>query len=118
MTNPELRAITGWSTNKLVRIAMSADWDDISYADARVYCLACGVTDQRRAKWLLRIAIERGGIATMQHLRNCHGNMLGVVRKYIKRATQILEERLNEQRAASHTTPGQHLQDTELRPDV
>ena len=46
----------------------------------RVYCVACGVTDQRRAKWLLRIAIERGGIATMQHLRNCHGNMLGVVR--------------------------------------
>ena len=113
MTNVELCAITGWSANKLGRIAMSADWNDISYRDAFIYCWACGVTSQRRAKWLLKIAIDRGGIETMQHLQNCHGNMLGVVRKYIKRATQVLQESLHEQRAASYSAACQYRQDSE-----
>ena len=79
MTDSELVSRTGWSKNKLRRIYTAATWKETSVGDADLFIKACGLkwSSQRRQRWLIALAISKGGIHTMRHLKPKRLNKAG-----------------------------------------
>lgn len=96
MTDAELRRITGWSQDKLQRIAESKSWSRITVLDADIFLIACGLkwSTQRRERWLLQVAFMRGfdGIRRMRHLQKLTGRNAAAAAILLKRTEQLLKK--------------------------
>lgn len=70
-TDQDLVRITGWSMIKVRWVYQRRSWAGIKVADVDTFLSACDLnwSSQREKRWLLRLAMERGGIGTMQHLQ-------------------------------------------------
>ncbi len=73
MTDRQLIRLTGWSKVKLERICKALSWARICVSDVDDFLFACGLrwSAQRRERWLLKVATEKGveGLLRMRHLR-------------------------------------------------
>jgi len=92
MTNEEMMGITGWSEVKLKRIVWSASWRNISAGDIDLFLRACGLhwSKRHRSRWLIKLALERGGVETMRHLRGCNRVQKIISEKQLKRVRMTL----------------------------
>jgi len=95
LTDGELRRVTGWSREKLRRIAESKTWNGIPVQDVDVFLIACNLTwsTQSRQRWILKRATEKGleGIRRMRHLRKPVAQKAGRVLRLLKRTEEILK---------------------------
>lgn len=75
MTDPELMELTGWGRSKLRAVYQSATWSNVRAGDIDRFLKACGMSwsKQRTQRWLLKRAIEKGGVETMGHLKRDTG---------------------------------------------
>lgn len=72
MSDRELVKLTGWGERKLRRVYNSSTWLDITDREKFIFFEACGLSpfSLRRQRWLIHLALKRGGLHTMQHLKN------------------------------------------------
>lgn len=93
MSDQELAELTGWGERKLSRVYNSASWDDITGRDMDTFLTACGLSpfSLRRQRWLIRLAVGRGGLHTMQHLKNSDTGWKGnQLRLHLQRIEKLL----------------------------
>lgn len=71
MTDKELRQRTGWGKKRLLRVYRATSWKNVTVGEVDALLSACGLrwSSQRRQLFLLQLAIERGGLERMRHLR-------------------------------------------------
>lgn len=97
MSDQELVKLTGWGERKLSRVYNSASWDDITGRDIDTFLTACGLSpfSLRRQRWLIQLAVRRGGLHTMQHLKqdkNNTGWKGNQLRLHLERIEKLLGE--------------------------
>lgn len=75
MTSAELCRRTGWRKQKLRRIAEAKSFRDFKAGEIDTFITACGLcwSRQRKLLYLISLAVQRGGIQTMQHFRHKPG---------------------------------------------
>lgn len=92
MSDPYLMEQTGWSRNKLIRVYNSANWLDITERDQNIFLAACGLSTAslNRARWLVQLAMRRGGLHTMQHLKCDTGWKGNQLKLHLERIEKLL----------------------------
>lgn len=92
MSDPYLMEKTGWSRNKLRRVYNSSTWDDITHREADLFLAACGLSTAslNRARWLVQLAMKRGGLHTMQHLKCDTGWRGNQLKLHLERIEKLL----------------------------
>ncbi len=92
MTDPRLMQKTGWGRTKLRRVYQASTWAGVSVSDVDTFLTACGMSwsRQRRQRWLLQLAVNNGGIKTMQHLRCDTGWRGNQLKLHLERIEKLL----------------------------
>lgn len=97
MSDRELSKKTGWSQTKITNITSRMSWAEICAKDIDTLHLACGQSwsAQRRMRWLIELAIRRGGIdgfRKMRHLKAKTYYGAGQVNKHLNRIEKLLTQ--------------------------
>lgn len=94
MSDQELVKLTGWGERKLRRVYNSGTWLDITDREKFVFFEACGMNpfNLRRQRWLIKLALRRGGLHTMQHLKCVTGWQGNQLRLHLNRVEKVLGE--------------------------
>lgn len=90
LTDDELCERTGWSRYKLRKISNRISWADVTHRDTDAFFAAAmrSWSYQKRDRWLVLLAIKRGGLHTLRHLQ--HGNC---ARQYLARVKKLYGNR-------------------------
>lgn len=97
LTEQQMKRLTGWSLDKLSRIASARTWRAITAGDIDKFLSACGLSwsAQSRSRWYLKIAVRRGaaGIERMRHVQRAlrEPSRAGSVTLLLRRTEQILK---------------------------
>lgn len=93
-TDAALMKLTGWTDRKLVRLYRRRTWSGVKVGDVDAFLAACGLSwsTQREKRWLLKLAIERGGVRTMRHLRFKKGQQVSRVANHLRTIEKILSK--------------------------
>lgn len=97
MSDQDLARLTGWGERKLRRVYNSSTWLDITDREKFIFFKACGMSpfSLRRQRWLIHLAIKRGGLHTMQHLKQ-NKNSTGWKGNQLKLHLERIEKLLGE----------------------
>jgi len=72
MSDREIRKRTGWSQTKVTDVCRRLTWGGVKVADVDSLLEACGLSwsAQRRTRWLIALALGRGGIEGIKSMRH------------------------------------------------
>lgn len=94
MSDQELSKRTGWGGRKLRRVYNSSTWLDITDREKFMFFEACDLSpfNLRRQRWLIKLALRRGGLHTMQHLKCNTGWEGNQLKLHLERIEKLLGE--------------------------
>lgn len=94
MTTPELVRRTGFGHDKVQRIANQKTWARISVEDVDIFLTACGLSwsTQRKKRWLLKLALSKGRLHKMHHLKASNSIEATQVRCHLRRIEKLLQQ--------------------------
>lgn len=94
MTTIELMEKTGFCHTKLERISKQKTWANIAVKDVDLFLTACGLSwsAQRRQRWALALAIRKGRIHKMRHLKTNTNIGASQVKSHLRRIEQLFKQ--------------------------
>lgn len=94
MTTSEIMKATGFSKWKVDRISNAKTWANISVKDVDLFLSACGLSwsAQRKQRWLLGLAVKKGRVDKMRHLKVANRIESAQVKSHIRRITKLFSE--------------------------
>lgn len=94
MTTNELMAKTGFGHMKLKHISKQLSWARIAVEDVDVFLTACGLkwSTQRRERWLLQLAANKGRLHKMRHFKTSTRVEAAQVKSHLRRIEKLFNK--------------------------
>lgn len=94
-TDTELMHLTGWGRSRLISVYRRRSFAGVKTADVDKFYEACGLrwSSQRRIRWKLQEAFERGGVdavARFHHLRPRNATEASQLKAHLRRIKKLM----------------------------